>query len=108
MEFHIHFHIANYRGESGRVCAFVYEESGNPVRNDGEDRYVTPSGFLTVQETFTPAHDQAAYSDFRLFLPYNQFYSGSHNYYAVMEIQDGHGNNLDKKRTGGFKVRRHS
>ena len=108
MEFHIRFHISNHRGRRGRACIFVYEEDGDPVRNDGEGCYVTPSGFLTVQETFTPRYDQSLYEDFCLFLPYDQFYRGSCSYYAIAAIQDGDGRSLDRKPTGGFEVRRRS
>jgi hypothetical protein len=106
MEFHVQFHIANYKGKTGRVCVFVTDEAGEQVRNSGAAQYTSPNGHLTVQKTFTPRYDGASYDDFALFIPYGQFYRGSHHYLAKIEIQDGDGKSWAKAKTGGFRLRR--
>jgi hypothetical protein len=108
MEFHVRFSVRDYRGERGRVCVFIYTQDGELVKNDGDKRYITPSGHLTVQAEFAPKGTKAKYKDFTLFLPYNQFYKGSHSYYGIVEIQDGDGKSWAQARSDGFEVKRQS
>lgn len=80
MKVHTHIKTLNYQGQLLRAAIFVYWADGTPIPGDNsspaENR--TTSGYLTVQDTFTPSYNDSEWKDFWFFLPYDYFPGGLH------------------------------
>ncbi|MBI1256516.1 MAG: trypsin-like serine protease [Chloroflexi bacterium] len=91
MKVHSHINALGYQGETLRVALFVYWSDGTPIKgaNDSPADNRTTSGYLTVQDTITPSHDNSEWADFWFFLPYDYFptgLKGDQDAYAEVEI----------------------
>lgn len=91
MQVHTHINAIGYKGQKLRVALFVYWADGTPI--DGTNAPTdnrTTSGYLTVQDTFTPSYDNSNWGDYWFFLPYSYFPSGLHGAQdALAEVEIG-------------------
>lgn len=93
MRIHVDFVIYGMKGEKIRVCAFFYDENGNPMSTSASNsEYRTPDGQVTVQSTNTATYEGSRWNDYVLEIPYNIMEKGSNKFY--IQIQDANGNSL--------------
>jgi hypothetical protein len=110
LEVHLKFQIDDYRANVGRVAAYLhYSHNDESVLCRVDDpSFATPSGFLTVQEDFTPIYPYTVFTDFSLFIPYAAFPISDDyiDYFANVEILDTEYNLLASGVTPVFSVMR--
>lgn len=87
---HSNFNVTNMKGREIRVALFVYESGSNRAVYTGVQKYSTPNGQMTAQESAWPKYQNAQWKNFKLFVPYGVFlkkYLGRKLYYVV-QVQD--------------------
>ena len=102
MWIHTNFLIKNHKGRRGRFTVFFRYQGKSAwisARQSANSQYKTNRGNLTVQEAFTPKHENSRFSDFKISIPYIEFNrgKGKHNLEAVVQIHDEKGKNLKQQ-----------
>ncbi len=102
MWIHTNFLIKNHKGRRGRFTVFFRYEGQTAwlnARKSATNQYKTRSGYITVQETFTPKFKSTRFADFKIFMPNIEFNrgKGKHKLEAVAQIHDANGKNLKQR-----------
>jgi hypothetical protein len=102
MWIHTNFLIKNHKGRRGRFTVFFRYEGQKSwlyARKSATNQYKTRSGYITVQETFTPKFKSTRFADFKIFMPNIEFNrdKGKHKLEAVVQIHDANGKNLKQR-----------
>ena len=94
MRIHVQFEVDNFKSKPGIVVGFFYFRSGK-VLKDFNGKYRTQSGTIAVAGNFRPGYRNTIYSDYTLFIPYQELHLKSgkkHNLKCVVAL--GLGNKL--------------
>ena len=99
---HGKFTINNFLGRKARFAAFFRFKGQSAwinARQSASSQYKTSSGYVTIQEAFTPKYESTRFSDFKIFMPNIEFNrrKGKHNLEAVVQIHDENGKNLKER-----------
>lgn len=106
VEFSVNFRARNYRAPKGRILVFIHDLDGDQVTNNGMDEYISSNGFLYTARTFHMKGRNQSFNNFKLGIPYGQFWKGDNNYYGLVQIQDPDGKSWVEMRTEPFRVSR--
>lgn len=107
MRIHGAFVIDNHQDRKGRFAVFFrYKNSKAWLKDFDRDRnpkYGSPTGEATIQEAFTPKYQSTRFSDFKVFMPYDQMHLGTGKYdlETVVQIHDEKASSLAEG-TAGF------
>jgi len=71
MRIHIHFSTQNMLNFEGEVGVYFYNSNGNPLI-DKNGSHKTSDGKIAVSERFKPTYENSEYSDFTIFMPYEE------------------------------------
>jgi subtilisin family serine protease len=88
MNIHVAFDISNAQDQPGTLTAlFFNQDTGQPLP-DQNGSYATSDRQVAVYQDFTPAYPAASFTDFSLFIPYNELDlpSGEYRLYFVVSI----------------------
>lgn len=89
MVVHTEFSIIGQKGKESKIVIFIKDENGNYVK-DKNGRYCSTSGDICFSERFTPSYDNSNFSDYDIFVPYDELHlaAGKHYYTAIAYIND--------------------
>jgi hypothetical protein len=73
MRIHFKMDVDNLRNKSCRAIVYFYDEDGNALI-DQNGNYNTTNGKVAVGESFTPSYESSTFSDFKIFMPYNELH----------------------------------
>lgn len=79
MLIHVKFTVDGMKGREGRCAAYFKYEDGDFL-NDYNDDYCSSSGQVSCSDTFTPNYESTRFSDFKLFMPYDELHMASGKY----------------------------
>ena len=89
MDIHTDFFINDFDGGYGEVSIYFFYKDGTPVM-DENGAFKTPDGTVGVADRFLTNGDTARYSDFTIFMPYDEILtaSGKHDLKFKVVISD--------------------
>ena len=98
MKILVDFSVQNMKGIDGSCAVYFYYENGNRVM-DKNQKYKTADGHAATHTTIKPGyHPKTEYTDFEIFMPYNELEvgSGKHNlkFYCILWENSSSSNNL--------------
>lgn len=76
---HVDFSYQSLPAQGGAIAAYFYLENDMPLR-DLNGKYCSQSGHVCVERSFKPPILQSRYTDFQLFMPYDELHTGPGNY----------------------------
>lgn len=79
MLIHTKFVVDGMLGRTGRCVAYFYFENGDPLK-DFNENYRTVDGKVSVGDDFEPRYESTRFSDFKLFMPYDELHMASGSY----------------------------
>lgn len=71
MRIHVKFGIDNFKGKEAYVAIYFQDKDGNFLK-DNNGKYRSDNGNVAVFGSFTPLYDQTDFTDFKLFMPYDE------------------------------------
>lgn len=74
MRIHVKFSVNNMRGIKGWCVAWFADASHNLLKYSGNSAYTNFNGNILVVDDFTPSYQSWTYSDFKLFIPYEELH----------------------------------
>lgn len=86
VKIHISFQVENFQNQPGTVTAIFYNQDTGEALRDVNGSYTTSSGEVAVSEGFTPLYQPTLYSDFILFMPYNELELGEGEYNLQFQL----------------------
>lgn len=91
----LNFDVEGMKGKTGSCIAYFHFKDG-PALNDYNNRYYTSDGKVAASEDFTPKWDRSTFTDFRIFIPYNELHlgSGRSDLKVCVEINDDNSNTI--------------
>lgn len=91
----LNFDVEGMKGKTGNCIAYFHFKDG-PALNDYNNRYYTSDGKVAASEDFTPKWDRSTFTDFRIFIPYNELHlgSGRSDLKVCVEINDDNSNTI--------------
>jgi len=80
MTIHAKFTVEGLYQSTGHIAAYFYYSNGDPLL-DFNGRYDSADGKVSVGSDFSPGYENTLYSDFELFIPYDELHmaDGEHN-----------------------------
>ena len=86
MKIHVNFTVDNLT--EVRCCIAAYFSFQGEEQISGvNDEFATKDGQAVVSEYFTPSYESTSYSDFDLFMPYDELYLADGYHHCEFEIQ---------------------
>jgi len=74
MLIHVQFAAQNLQNVNCNAGAYYFTADGQPLMDYYNDLYRSPDGQVSVGSNFVPAYPAAEFSDFQLFLPYDELH----------------------------------
>ncbi len=89
------FDVAGMNGRTGICAAYFYFSNGQKLM-DNNGVYKAQDGQVAAFEYYTPEYNEASYSQFQFFIPYDEFHlqDGSHDMYYTITVFDSNNNAL--------------
>lgn len=87
---HTQLVVDGARGDACHLAAYFYF-SGGEILKDFDQTYSSAAGQVSVGQDFVPEYDSTEYSDFTLFLPYDELHMASGKYDLKFDIFVYHG-----------------
>lgn len=84
MKIHVSFETQNFQDQPGTVLSTFFDESGDPLKESNGAYSV--DGQVAVWEGFRPRYEPTIYSDFTLFMPYNELELGEGSYDLKFQV----------------------
>lgn len=85
MLIHVKFTVDGMRGREGKCVAYFKYEGGDFLKDYNND-YGTTGGQVCCPDSFTPNYDSTRFSDFRLFMPYDELHMAKGKYDLAFHI----------------------
>ena len=79
----ITFSVNGMKGKTGGLNAYFLSKDGKPLKDKNKKQvfhYSTPEGDIAVGAEFTPRYDNSIYTDYKLFIPYDELHLGKGTY----------------------------
>ncbi|MEM9679119.1 MAG: hypothetical protein AAF901_02245 [Bacteroidota bacterium] len=76
MKIHADYNINNMKGTKGKLVAYFYYKDGTKLK-DTNKKYRTTDGQVSTSKDFNPNYDRTLYSDYWVFIPYDEFHLGT-------------------------------
>lgn len=73
MKIHVKFSVDNMLGRKGKCVAYFSFANGDKLK-DFNNSYCTVDGQVSLGENFTPSYENALFSDFVMFMPYDELH----------------------------------
>jgi len=86
MKIHVNFTVDNLKGVVCCIAAY-FSFQGEEKISGVNDEFTTKDGQAVVSEYFTPDYEGTSYSDFYLFMPYDELYLADGYHHCEFEIQ---------------------
>ncbi len=88
---YVHFSVHGMTGRTGSCAAYFYFAGGQQILKDFDGNYTTTSGQVSVGDDFVPKYQDTEFTEFFLFLPYDQLHlgNGKHDISMLVGIFDG-------------------
>jgi len=74
MLIHVQFAAQNLQNVNCNAGAYYFTADGQPLMDYYNDLYRSPDGQVSVGSNFVPAYPSTEFSDFQLFLPYDELH----------------------------------
>lgn len=85
MLIHVKFTVDGMKGREGKCVAYFKYEGGDFLKDYNND-YGTTGGQVCCPDSFTPNYDSTRFSDFRLFMPYDELHMAKGKYDLAFHI----------------------
>lgn len=79
MRIHVKFTVDGMKGKDG-MCALYFKYKDGNYLNDYNNNYNSADGKVSYGTTFSPGYDSTLYSDYQLFMPYDELHMSSGKY----------------------------
>ncbi len=87
MRIHVKFTANSLKAADCQIrVVFYYDEEGEKPIMDKNQRFYTTKGYVAAFRDLKPAYDPAVYSDFQLFMPYDELDLSPGNYNLKMDV----------------------
>ena len=73
MTVHTEFSVQEMMNRRGYVQVWFKYSNNEKLIGYGKQEYKTPSGYLTVNSSYTPNYARTTFNDFKIFFPYDEF-----------------------------------
>lgn len=106
MRIHVSFNVVNKQNETCEIAAYFRYQSGEVLR-DYNDSYTTYDGQVSVGQTFIPQYYNTSFSDFTLFMPYDELHIDGLGEYALefqVELHEKNGEFLAESNYYPFRL----
>ena len=89
MKIHVKFTVKGMLNEQGTCNIWFYHSDGTALK-DNNGQYNTTDGNVATHEIYKPTYESSVYSDFDIFMPYDEFHlpNGSHSLKFFVGIND--------------------
>lgn len=79
MFIHANFFVNNVMNKECRIVAYFFDPYGNPMQDRNSD-YTSYDGQVSSGEDLVPMYQSTEYSDFKIFIPYDELHLGYGNH----------------------------
>ena len=105
MQINVGFTVRSMKDKHGSVCVYFYDAKGKNLK-DRNRQYSTSDGKVATHGRFTPDSKIAEYSDFSVFMPYEELHlTGAHNLQYSVSVLDENNREIRNSGMQKFNIR---